>query len=305
MPSAYFMTDVYLQFDRELNQRVFKPDESNLESRTSLASNEGVVSKKLIGSLRALWRSNKNGGHDERVRVLKSYLLPSPVREAATDADDEHEAPECDNDNDPEALADQASNDAGSNHDERSDVDGDALSGEEEESEADTAQDAVEGMVACADQDAAQSGNEEIPTSQDSSLVASTLRLGNEPGRESPESIDSESDSETSSCRRDSQVSSGWMGQAIMQGNHQDWLDREADEAMQRAAAREHGMMVDQIIRDLKHELDCELEPAYADWCYDSFHKYGDHVYEYLANAKNYEQWVLDKQTQDPGIYGI
>eukprot|EP00435_Cladocopium_sp_Y103_P046113 s17_g13.t1 len=47
----------------------------------SLAACEGVKAKRLIGSLRALWRSSKMKGHNQRVTHLKSFLRESPERQ--------------------------------------------------------------------------------------------------------------------------------------------------------------------------------------------------------------------------------
>lgn len=44
----------------------------------SLAGIEGLKMKKLVGSLRSLWRSSRERGHDDRITDLKSYLRPSP-----------------------------------------------------------------------------------------------------------------------------------------------------------------------------------------------------------------------------------
>ena len=83
VPSGYFLTDVFLDFDRQMQANVFKPDRSKLkESKMSLASNEAVIMKKLVGALRSLWRSSQEKGCDEKVTELKGYVLPSPLRRA-------------------------------------------------------------------------------------------------------------------------------------------------------------------------------------------------------------------------------
>lgn len=60
-----------------MKKNVFKPTKTM--NRMALAANEGVILKKLIGSLRSLWRSSSKGS-DDRISELKSYLLPSPAR---------------------------------------------------------------------------------------------------------------------------------------------------------------------------------------------------------------------------------
>lgn len=80
VPSAYFLTDAYLYLDLLLQKKLFKAKVAERETRHDLAGREGVKAKRLIGALRFLWRSSQDGGHDARVRDLKSLLLPSPRR---------------------------------------------------------------------------------------------------------------------------------------------------------------------------------------------------------------------------------
>ena len=80
VPSAYFLTDVFLRFDQLNDRKVFRPTAATPD-RLTLAANEGVKTKRLIGSLRALWRSSKVNGQDDRITELKSFLLPSPRRD--------------------------------------------------------------------------------------------------------------------------------------------------------------------------------------------------------------------------------
>lgn len=49
-------------------------------TRADMAAIEGVKAKKLLGALRYLWRSSKEGGHDPRVVELKPYVKPSPKK---------------------------------------------------------------------------------------------------------------------------------------------------------------------------------------------------------------------------------
>lgn len=47
------------------------------QSKLQLAAEEGVKLKKLVGAVRALWRSSPAGNHP-RVSELKNMLRPSP-----------------------------------------------------------------------------------------------------------------------------------------------------------------------------------------------------------------------------------
>ena len=78
MPSAFYITDCFLYLDLILKKKLFKPSEG--ETRKDLAAKEGVRGKRMIGALRALWRSSPVGGHDARIAELKSYLQASPLR---------------------------------------------------------------------------------------------------------------------------------------------------------------------------------------------------------------------------------
>ena len=59
----------------------------------SLAAIEAVKAKRILGALRALWRSSPQGGHDQRVTHLKTFLLSSPNRRAGREAAAEAPAP--------------------------------------------------------------------------------------------------------------------------------------------------------------------------------------------------------------------
>ena len=80
VPSAYYLTDVYVYLDALCNFKLFKPDAEKHESKLALAARAGLMSKKCIGALRYLWRSSNTGGHDPRVKELKQLLMPSPPR---------------------------------------------------------------------------------------------------------------------------------------------------------------------------------------------------------------------------------
>ncbi|CAK9085117.1 unnamed protein product, partial [Durusdinium trenchii] len=97
VPSAYFLTDVFVELDRQLDKKMFRPVKG--ECRMQLAAQEGCKLKKCLGALRALWRSSRRGGTD-KVRHLKSFLRESPAhhgrrrkRSASSDGDNDNEAP--------------------------------------------------------------------------------------------------------------------------------------------------------------------------------------------------------------------
>ena len=78
IPSSYFLTDCYLYLDLLLKKKLYRPTAG--KTRADLAGAEGVKAKRLLQSLRNLWRSPPGGAHDERLVSLKSFLMPSPPR---------------------------------------------------------------------------------------------------------------------------------------------------------------------------------------------------------------------------------
>ena len=162
-----------------------------------MAGREALKCKRLMGALRALWRSSKES-HDDRFHHLKTFLRASPSR--------------CSNP--PSEVAEPAP--AGSSS-ERADHDseGDPHSGSSRSDISDDGSDKGPGV---------EPENEPLGnlTESDSSdnksnashgtLSADTLELGKEARVEEVSDTDGEN-------YRDSQVSSGWMGKAIMWGN--------------------------------------------------------------------------------------
>ncbi len=82
VPSGYYLADSYLYLDLLLKKKLFKPkpakDGKPGLTRSDMAGLEGVKAKKMLGALRYLWRSSKEGGHDPRIVELKQYIKPSP-----------------------------------------------------------------------------------------------------------------------------------------------------------------------------------------------------------------------------------
>ena len=74
MPSGYFLTDVMMMLDQEFfAEKLLVGHERKLH----LAAHEGVKLKKLVGAVRALWRSSPSANHP-KVNQLKSLLRKSP-----------------------------------------------------------------------------------------------------------------------------------------------------------------------------------------------------------------------------------
>lgn len=136
-------------------------------------------------------------------------------------------------------------------------------------------------------------------------MNAPTLTLGAEPGNPETESDEGDEDGESEQSEqsspesydphaRCSQVSSGWMGRAIMAGNLQDQKEKEMEEEESRRAKKERvtNMMIEDIMRTLAHEMGEPVYPAYAKWRRNAFNQYGDVIYGYLAKESSYLDWA-------------
>ena len=289
VPGAYFLTDCFLEFDRRLESNVFKPDKK--DSKVSLASKEAVVMKKLIGALRALWRSSKSGAQDENIMQLKRLLLPSPPRSTAGDV--ASQAPSSDEEQG-EERGEGEDQPEENGHDDDSDIDGETSSSHESPAEAGPSGPSQPPVAEDSEED---SGDE----SEQNSLTAPTLKLGEESHDESVQSSDSED-----SMHRCSQVSSGWQGRAIMHGNEMERKKNMLNELRQREEHRKDTveMMVDEIRRDIETSsgyllLGTKLWEGYANWCRHAFNAYGNHVYDQLATLENYHSWVRQEKAKD------
>eukprot|EP00438_Fugacium_kawagutii_P027028 Skav231828 [mRNA] locus=scaffold7912:2348:3493:- [translate_table: standard] len=78
VPSAFFVADAFLQLDKRLGGSLLKP-QSREEDKLRLAGREALKVKRLVGALRALWRSSAYS-HDERIAQLKALIQASPQR---------------------------------------------------------------------------------------------------------------------------------------------------------------------------------------------------------------------------------
>ena len=207
VPSGYLLTDAFLALDTLLGKKLFHPDRKAGEDRMRVAGREALKCKRLLGALRSLWRSSKES-HDDRVHHLKTFLRASPTRGAAVSAPSEPA----------EEPAPAGSDSEGADHDAEEGPQSDSSdSGEICSSRSD------DGSVRSIEPEKEPLENLTESDSSDNksnashgTLSADTLELGKESGKEAKVEEVSDTDSEN---YRDSQVSSGWMGKAIMWGN--------------------------------------------------------------------------------------
>ena len=131
--------------------------------------------------------------------------------------------------------------------------------------------------------------------SSDDSLTAPTLVLG--------QSNDSEeSNDESSSEHRDSQVSSGWMGKAI------NYYGRQEREAMD-WETKTHQKLLADIKSDLEEAmggvlLQGEQWIRYEEWCSKALRTYGDSAYAKLSGLDYFKEWILKSKETVSKIFG-
>lgn len=108
MPSAYFLTDVFLQLDELLDYRVYVEDaENGRGSRVTQACADATRAKRCCGAIRYLWRNSKKGSHDESIQKIKEVLQESPTQCRKSKRSEDPEAL-CDADSDAESEAEAA-----------------------------------------------------------------------------------------------------------------------------------------------------------------------------------------------------
>lgn len=274
VPSAYFLTDAFLMLDGFLGKKMIVPTET--EGKVTLAGQEGVKLKKLLGALRNLWRSNKTNGQDDKITHLKSFLEESPSKKP--DGEEETcgglEVVPARNDlrpidgNDPVSDAEEAASSCKGSQSESGDEGplvrvGRNDGGEPSGSESSEAESAV------------------------SECNSPTLRLGESPKSDgkSVASVDS-----SSSSHRDSQVSSGWMGRAI---NHYTREEKE-DQLVQ---------LVNEIHIDLESQVMSKLEGkewnSYSDYCLETLRRFGESCYRKLADLDFFKTWCRNRKAED------
>ena len=256
-----------------------------------LAAVEACKTKKLLGSLRNLWRSSCGKGHDERITHLKSLLLVSPTRSRPQQAEAEQPAP-VDNVSEPENVESEHADD--SSEDERDVV-----------SEGDVGV-SDDGGVNDGDASPVKSDKDDVESSQSSSaLHAPTLRLDDCAGSGSEVEVSSEEEEEPFP---DSQVpGAGWMGRAIMAHNkvHRE-QEKEDQQRRDRATA---------IIEDIRFGLKCSMEDddddsdlscwgEYKKFCFEALMEHGEDVFFKLAEKTFYHKW-LQEQKAEPAKDGV
>ena len=301
VPSAYFLTDVFLFLDKLLGGNLLRTKPKTRETKMSLGGMEGLKMKRLVGSLRALWRSSQKYGSDDRITELKGYLRPSPSPHRADEDEDDDAggvlAPVdpvstsdggsgSDDENDEDAIV-PASGDADDGesdyeHQEVDDIDGESMSPKSPNlGDVD-----VDGAEAAPAQDAGHVGTEHDSDSSEDSLDAPTLQLGEH---------DSDSSDEN---QRDSQVSSGWLGKAYNLYNR---IDREEKDRVNKIKhQQELHDMVEDIRRDIEGALGTTVKgtqvwEAYSKRCYHALDHYGVNAYGMLATVENFQSWWDEK----------
>ena len=259
--------------------------------------------KKLVGALRALWRSSKIGGADDNIAKLKTYLRasPSPARENAPAQPLADQADSSDHDGGevPEGGADGEGSDDGylSNdesdsaiQDDVSDRGAPSVNDENEEGEDVSENDDGEPASDLDEPACSHDQDSREPASQDS-LTAPTLMLGEEPSQEEVSSDDED-------LWHDSQLEksgAGWLGKAY---NTYNAMDKEEKKQVEMAK------LLDDIRGDLETEIGTSLEGAkvwtdYAVWCRHALESYGNQVYSMLAGQLR--EFPIFHQSQDWG----
>lgn len=328
VPSAYLLTDIFLRLDAQLEKKVFRP--SRQKSRTSLAANEGVKAKRLIGSLRALWRSSPEKGQDSKITELKSYLQASPKPRLQ---------PELGAISEPEA--DPLPEAADHHGDDRSDSEPEAANESEDdkgESQGSVDEDSgSEGPTGGNEDDGGKlDGSPLSPSQQDveetqatpSSVRAPTLRLGfhaeASPAAVSDSSSASDGGSPAASSHQDSvenvdakneslpaafpvnafeagesQVpNAGWMGHAIANFNSKEF-SRKYLETRDFHYNQLMSLVKDSIAFQLGDEtVDGCLWHTYDNWCRDAFIEFGDIVFEDAIKGEFFRVWARMLKSQ-------
>ena len=325
VPSAYFMTDVFLMVDKLLDFKLFKPSKQREETRVSLAGVEGLKTKKLMGALRALWRSSKQQGSDQKITELKSFLRPSPVPRRGVPSSDDEPAEDEDGEVENEGEGDECEGGEGGSADEGEHESADE--GEHESADEGEHESADEGEYESADESerAGEGGGAEAgdgsplaedgyesddmrdevlstdakpcPPSSDNedqeshdTLTAKTVRLGG-----SSESEDEGSESDDPDLQQDSQVSSGWLGKAYMAHNALENVAKNKEEKEEWLNKVVYGVKQDldaQCVAELGHRISLEAWAGYAVWCHNAFEQYGHQVYGQLASLENFISWI-------------
>lgn len=206
IPSAYFLSDVFLYLDGLFNRRLLIPDTTQQQSKISLAGEEAVKAKRCLQSLRFLWRNTQSASHSPSVQAMKDCLCPSPLQDQRAAGNRAPDAQGSSSDEEDDGDMDEPSSD-----DEAPSVPGDALVA--------ASQDAVSEVGSDVGGDHVEEAPAPAPVDDDvDSLAATTLRLGASqdiPDPESPHGSEPPHspghDSSSDSDPPDSQLGNNWL----------------------------------------------------------------------------------------------
>ena len=269
-----------------------------------LAAVEACKAKRLLGALRALWRSSAGRGQDDNITHLKSFLVSSPLQHRSIPAPP---APPTDDDSAGESDDDDGSHDSGDDGHEDGGAVVHAENGSHDSgSDDDHGEDGShhhgdDGLVGCSQ----NSSDSTVAT-----LDASTLALGS-PSPPSPPVLKDESDSESemSEDLRDSQIpGAGWMGQAMMASRHLEKEEKEKAKLEDRLKK-----LVSSVKAGLRWQvsnseyLDGSQLEDYAEWCYEAFKEYGENVFGKLCDIDFFKRWAWEQKrgaVQDWTFFG-
>ena len=299
VPSAYFMTDVWLMVDKLLKFKLIKPVKKEGQTKMSLAAVEALKTKRLMGALRALWRSSKEQGFNPRVTELKSYLRPSPVPQRQAPQDES--SSEC---SDGEPHGDEGDRRGGSDEDDEDDTGDEGCPSEDDGHDVASNDDGGE-----RDEDEANQVVAHPMCSSQDSVTAETWVLGDGSGSSlneaSEEEISSSSSQEDEEVQMgDSQVSSGWLGKAYNVYNNIE-KEEKAETEKKDFEAEVHKMVSD-VIEDLEGQLgtsidDTDAGDAYKAHCHKAFKQYGHQGYGHLSCLESFTSWIEKQEEKKAG----
>ena len=325
--------------DKLLGKKILKGDAKLKQSKMTLAAMEACKAKRLLGALRALWRSSATNGQDGNITHLKSFLRTSPLQKkhgtpaslpappTPPSSDDERdEFPDGEGEDGHEDASPDGEGHDGEGEDGREDAspDGEGEDGHEDDSESDDGQEAdregddghedaspdreVEGDDGHDHHSSHHDGKDGdadglVGYSQNSSdgstLNASTLALGS-PTPPSPVPVDDESGSEMSEDQRDSQNPGAWMGRAMMAARH---LEREEAEKAKRNDRLKY--LVNSVKAGLRWQvsnaesLDGSQLEGYLTFCHEALEWYGEDVFGKLCDIDFFKRWCLEQKRDD------
>ena len=307
-----------------MEKQLFKPDATKLESRSSLAADEAVKTKKCLQALRYLWRNAKENSHDPQVQILKDYLCPSPIQAA-------HAPPAPDSDSEPEPQEAIVEYELG------------AEGGESEEEQPDEEVDPDQVTAPTKSGRVVQQAirkESDFGSDSDDSINAPTLMLGDE----SPKG---NHDGEEAEDLRDSQVG-GWLGsfyaaygkygkgydpnapKSVLENNHDAILSDIHNELkglnnrnigeqltifnLQRVLFRNPPLMDELICLFPISTIHCPTKQDhtslprhpmiydYLAYCSGAMERHGPFVYSLLKTSKHFYEWLAEEKSQDRTI---